>query len=128
MDFQEQTPREVSWGIDVLVVGDRGTGRMAGERSPATHLGMVNMSWMQCWSCVVDKRLNYINVVVQMTVDEAREICSHSWMKEALDVFVCQFKPQQEEEAVSSCRLELCRSEESRRGCWPSFGWRWMIW
>lgn len=54
MDFQEQAAREVSRGIDVLVVGDGGTGCVAGERSPPTRLGMINMfECMQCTSCVV---------------------------------------------------------------------------
>ncbi|KAK6148077.1 hypothetical protein DH2020_018989 [Rehmannia glutinosa] len=53
---------------------------------------------------------------VWMTVNEAREVCVHSWMKEALDAFVCQFTHRQivEEETLTSCRLELCRTEELR--------------
>ncbi|KAG8379528.1 hypothetical protein BUALT_Bualt07G0098400 [Buddleja alternifolia] len=53
---------------------------------------------------------------VWMTVNEAREVCSHSWMKEALEAFVCQFTPRQrmEEEPLSSCRLELCKAEDLR--------------
>lgn len=42
MDFQEQETREVSRGIDVLVVGDGGAGCVAGERSPPTRLGMID--------------------------------------------------------------------------------------
>ncbi|KAG8388149.1 hypothetical protein BUALT_Bualt02G0095900 [Buddleja alternifolia] len=51
---------------------------------------------------------------VWMTVNEAREACAHSWMKEALEAFVCQFIPRQrvEEEPLTSCRLALCRCEE----------------
>ncbi|KAK6127844.1 hypothetical protein DH2020_013516 [Rehmannia glutinosa] len=47
---------------------------------------------------------------VWMTVNEAREACAHSWMKEALEVFVCQFtpRPRVEEEPLASCRLALC--------------------
>ncbi|KAL0318961.1 UNVERIFIED_CONTAM: Nudix hydrolase 17, mitochondrial [Sesamum angustifolium] len=52
---------------------------------------------------------------VWMTVNEAREVCAHSWMKEALEAFVRQFTPQQRmEEEPLSCRLELCRTEELR--------------
>ncbi|KAL3818493.1 hypothetical protein ACJIZ3_004398 [Penstemon smallii] len=53
---------------------------------------------------------------VWMTVNEAREKCSHSWMKEALEAFVSQFTlgPRTEEESPASCRLELCRSDELR--------------
>ncbi|KAL7099401.1 hypothetical protein ACP275_09G082600 [Erythranthe tilingii] len=54
---------------------------------------------------------------VWMSVEEAREVCAHSWMKEALDAFVCQFNPRQrvvEEEPLASCRLELCRTDELR--------------
>ncbi|KAL0441822.1 UNVERIFIED_CONTAM: Nudix hydrolase 17, mitochondrial [Sesamum radiatum] len=52
---------------------------------------------------------------VWMTVNEAREVCAHSWMKEALEAFVRQFTPQQRmEEEPLSCRLELCRAEELR--------------
>ncbi|KAK4395515.1 Nudix hydrolase 17, mitochondrial [Sesamum angolense] len=52
---------------------------------------------------------------VHMTVNEAREVCAHSWMKEALEAFVRQFTPQQRmEEEPLSCRLELCRTEELR--------------
>ncbi|KAL2533941.1 Nudix hydrolase 17 [Abeliophyllum distichum] len=51
-----------------------------------------------------------------MTINEAREVCAHSWMKEALDAFVCQFLLLQRNEAelLASCRLESCRSEELR--------------
>lgn len=87
---------------------------MAGERSQAARLGTVNILQMQCGPCVVNESLNSIRVFVQMTVDEARETCAYSWMKEALEAFVCQFKRAEE---VASCRLEVCRSEESRRGC-----------
>ncbi|GFP82608.1 nudix hydrolase 17 mitochondrial [Phtheirospermum japonicum] len=53
---------------------------------------------------------------VWMTVDEAREVCVHAWMKEALEAFVCQFSPRQrvDDEPLASCRLELCRTEELR--------------
>lgn len=70
--------------------------------------------WTQCF--IVDVMWDWIDdiyVVVQMTVDEAREVCAHSWMKEALDAFVCQLSPQQRVEEAS-CRLELCRTEELR--------------
>ncbi|KAL0415553.1 UNVERIFIED_CONTAM: Nudix hydrolase 17, mitochondrial [Sesamum latifolium] len=50
---------------------------------------------------------------VWMTVNEAREVCAHSWMKEALEAFVRQFTHQQRVEELS-CRLELCRTEELR--------------
>ncbi|KAL0342277.1 UNVERIFIED_CONTAM: Nudix hydrolase 17, mitochondrial [Sesamum calycinum] len=33
---------------------------------------------------------------VWMTVNEAREVCAHSWMKEALEAFVRQFTPSKE--------------------------------
>ncbi|XP_075514453.1 nudix hydrolase 18, mitochondrial-like [Primulina tabacum] len=32
---------------------------------------------------------------VWMMVNEARDVCAHSWMKDALEAFVCQFSPQQ---------------------------------
>ncbi|GER45571.1 nudix hydrolase homolog 17 [Striga asiatica] len=53
---------------------------------------------------------------VWMTVNEAREACAHSWMKEALEVFVCQLapRPRVEEEKTTplgSCRLALCLAE-----------------
>jgi diphosphoinositol-polyphosphate diphosphatase len=54
---------------------------------------------------------------VWMTVDEAREACSHLWMKEALEAFVCQFMPQPNEEEESSpapCRFDFCTSEDLR--------------
>ncbi|KAL0354995.1 UNVERIFIED_CONTAM: Nudix hydrolase 17, mitochondrial [Sesamum radiatum] len=52
---------------------------------------------------------------VWMTVNEAREVCAHSWMKEALEAFVRQYTHQQRvEEEPLSCRLELCRTEELR--------------
>ncbi|CAA0806887.1 Nudix hydrolase 17- mitochondrial [Striga hermonthica] len=51
---------------------------------------------------------------VWMTVNEAREICSHSWMKEALEAFVCQYSPREilVGEPLGSCGLELCIGEE----------------
>lgn len=51
-----------------------------------------------------------------MSVDEARERCAHSWMKEALEEFVCQFTPlpRMEEDPPASCRLELYRADELR--------------
>ncbi|PIN10474.1 Diadenosine and diphosphoinositol polyphosphate phosphohydrolase [Handroanthus impetiginosus] len=54
---------------------------------------------------------------IWMSVNEAREACAHAWMKEALEAFVCQFKPPPrvlEEEPLASCRLALCRSEDLR--------------
>uniref|UniRef100_A0A5B7AQ68 Putative Nudix hydrolase 17 n=1 Tax=Davidia involucrata TaxID=16924 RepID=A0A5B7AQ68_DAVIN len=44
---------------------------------------------------------------VWMTVAEAREVCQHGWMKEALDVLVDRLKspPHEEEEDVSPCSL-----------------------
>ncbi|GFP89443.1 nudix hydrolase 17 mitochondrial [Phtheirospermum japonicum] len=55
---------------------------------------------------------------VWMTVNEAREVCSHSWMKEALEVFVCQFTRVEEEKTLqASCRLALCRTEDNLRLC-----------
>ncbi|KAL6559582.1 hypothetical protein OROGR_004699 [Orobanche gracilis] len=54
---------------------------------------------------------------VWMTVDEAREVCAHVWMKEALDAFVCRFLPGrilEDEEGLVTCTLELCRTEELR--------------
>lgn len=52
-----------------------------------------------------------------MTVNEAREACAQSWMKEALEAFVCQFTPRprvEEEPLAASCRLALCRSDDLR--------------
>ncbi|KAK4488939.1 hypothetical protein RD792_004730 [Penstemon davidsonii] len=53
---------------------------------------------------------------VWMSVNEARERCAHSWMKEALEAFVCQLtspRPRIEEEPTpTSCRLEFCRSDD----------------
>ncbi|GER45527.1 Nudix hydrolase, partial [Striga asiatica] len=49
---------------------------------------------------------------VWMTVNEARETCSHSWMKEALEAFVCQFSPREILMGEPLCGLELCISEE----------------
>ncbi|KAL6494423.1 hypothetical protein OROGR_031223 [Orobanche gracilis] len=55
---------------------------------------------------------------VWMTVSEAREACCHSWMKEALDIFVCQISRVEEEKPLlASCRLALCRSEDHLRLC-----------
>ncbi|KAL3617634.1 hypothetical protein CASFOL_037955 [Castilleja foliolosa] len=55
---------------------------------------------------------------VWMTVNEAREVCSHTWMKEALEVFVCQFTRVEEEKTVqASCRLTLCITEDHLRLC-----------
>ncbi|KAL3835394.1 hypothetical protein ACJIZ3_010130 [Penstemon smallii] len=55
---------------------------------------------------------------VWMSVNEARERCAHSWMKEALEAFVCELttpRPRIEEEPTpTSCRLELCRSDDLR--------------
>ncbi|CAA2974573.1 nudix hydrolase 17, mitochondrial-like [Olea europaea subsp. europaea] len=47
-----------------------------------------------------------------MTVNEAREVCAHSWMKEALNAFVRQFLLLQsrEDESVASCRAEELRA------------------
>ncbi|KAG6410435.1 hypothetical protein SASPL_128495 [Salvia splendens] len=43
---------------------------------------------------------------VWMTVDKARQVCARSWMKEALDAFVCQRGQKAEEaRAPSPCRL-----------------------
>ncbi|KAL8464412.1 hypothetical protein ACS0TY_034077 [Phlomoides rotata] len=68
---------------------------------------------------------------VWMTVDEAREVCAHSWMKEALDAFVCELSHEQrveevlppcrlrlkEEEVLPSCRLRLEEEEEVLPSC-----------
>ncbi|GER30228.1 nudix hydrolase homolog 18 [Striga asiatica] len=43
---------------------------------------------------------------VWMTVNEAREVCSHSWMKQALEAFVCRFSGRD--------ILEVCITEELR--------------
>lgn len=53
---------------------------------------------------------------VWMSVSEAREVCSHVWMKEALEAFVCQLGNGQVamEEPLAPCRFELCRTEELR--------------
>ncbi|KAL2478950.1 Nudix hydrolase 17 [Forsythia ovata] len=53
---------------------------------------------------------------IWMTVNEAKKVCAHWWMKEALDAFVRQFTCMQrkEEGPLASCRLEYHRSEESR--------------
>ncbi|CAA0811264.1 Nudix hydrolase 17- mitochondrial, partial [Striga hermonthica] len=53
---------------------------------------------------------------VWMKVNEAREACAHSWMKEALELFVCQVAPREEEKtALGLCRLGLCRAEDHLR-------------
>lgn len=56
------------------------------------------------------------NSISQMTVNEAKEVCAHWWMKEALDEFIRQLTCMQrkEEEPLGLCRLEYHRSEESR--------------
>lgn len=37
-----------------------------------------------------------------MTAAEAREVCQHGWMKEALDIFVERVKsPEQQKEVIS---------------------------
>ncbi|CAA2974574.1 nudix hydrolase 17, mitochondrial-like [Olea europaea subsp. europaea] len=53
-----------------------------------------------------------LNLTPQMTVNEAREVCAHSWMKEALNAFVRQFLLLQsrEDESVASCRAEELRA------------------
>ncbi|CAA2993116.1 nudix hydrolase 17, mitochondrial-like [Olea europaea subsp. europaea] len=53
---------------------------------------------------------------IWMTVNEAKEVCAHWWMKEALDEFIRQLTCMQrkEEEPLGLCRLEYHRSEESR--------------
>lgn len=53
-----------------------------------------------------------------MTVNEAREVCAHSWMKEALDAFDRQFSlPQRNEaERVASCRAEELRASFGGQG------------
>lgn len=53
---------------------------------------------------------------VWMTVNEAREACTDIWMKEALEAFVSQFKPQPrvEEDHPTSCRFTLCRIAEHK--------------
>ncbi|XP_073269140.1 nudix hydrolase 17, mitochondrial-like [Primulina huaijiensis] len=53
---------------------------------------------------------------VWMSVNEAREACSHSWMKEALENFVCQFSARKKmaEEPLMSSRLGSCRVDEFR--------------
>ncbi|GER54158.1 nudix hydrolase homolog 18 [Striga asiatica] len=53
---------------------------------------------------------------VWMKVNEAKETCAHSWMKEALEVFVCQVAPREEEKTtLGLCRLGLCRAEDHLR-------------
>jgi diphosphoinositol-polyphosphate diphosphatase len=47
---------------------------------------------------------------VWMSVTEARDVCAHLWMKEALEAFVCQFMACQRVD----CRFELCRTEDFR--------------
>ncbi|CAL5362698.1 unnamed protein product [Camellia sinensis] len=62
---------------------------------------------------------------IWMRVKEAREICSHSWMKEALDVFVCRLRQgmrQKEEESRTTCALEFLRTEQQRIGIVPQNG------
>ncbi|XP_073015368.1 nudix hydrolase 17, mitochondrial-like [Primulina eburnea] len=53
---------------------------------------------------------------VWMSVNEAREACSHSWMKDALETFVCQFSARKRmaEEPLMSSRLGSCRVDELR--------------
>ncbi|XP_051147646.1 nudix hydrolase 18, mitochondrial-like [Andrographis paniculata] len=48
---------------------------------------------------------------VWMTIDEARELCSHLWMKEALEAFVRQFANGQtiKEESLASCGFDELR-------------------
>ncbi|XP_073023551.1 nudix hydrolase 18, mitochondrial-like [Primulina eburnea] len=49
-----------------------------------------------------------------MTINEAREVCAHSWMREALEVFVHRFR--REEEPFTFCRLEFYITKELRLG------------
>ncbi|XP_075490866.1 nudix hydrolase 17, mitochondrial-like isoform X1 [Primulina tabacum] len=53
---------------------------------------------------------------VWMSVNEAREACSHSWMTDALETFVCQFSARKRmaEEPLMSSRLGSCRVDELR--------------
>lgn len=53
---------------------------------------------------------------VWMSVNEAREACSHSWMKEALEAFVCQFsaRTRMVEVPLMSRRFGSCRVDELR--------------
>lgn len=51
---------------------------------------------------------------IWMTVNEAREVCAHSWMREALEVFVHRFR--REEEPFTFCRLEFYITKELRLG------------
>ncbi|KAF5934260.1 hypothetical protein HYC85_030431 [Camellia sinensis] len=62
---------------------------------------------------------------IWMRVKEAREICSHSWMKDALDVFVRRLRHgmrQKEEENRTTCALEFLRTEQQRIGIVPQNG------
>lgn len=51
---------------------------------------------------------------VWMNVDEARQACSQSWMKEALDAFVCHLTYLQTiaDEPLTLCSLALCRTDD----------------
>ena len=39
--------------------------------------------------------------MLQMTAAEAREVCQHWWMKEALDILVERLSPRQQQEMVT---------------------------
>ncbi|XAR49489.1 NAD(+) diphosphatase [Bertholletia excelsa] len=55
---------------------------------------------------------------IWVTVNEARSICGHLWMKEALEVFVERFHQEQQKEAANlkpPCGLEFLTEEH--RGC-----------
>ncbi|XP_022841497.1 nudix hydrolase 18, mitochondrial-like isoform X2 [Olea europaea var. sylvestris] len=66
-----------------------------------------------------------------MTVNEAREVCAHSWMKEALNAFARQFLLLQscKDESVASCRAEEQRASiedqvvEEKVDCYLVDGW-----
>ncbi|XP_052180900.1 nudix hydrolase 18, mitochondrial-like [Diospyros lotus] len=53
---------------------------------------------------------------IWMSVDEAREVCAHPWMKKALDEFVRRLvlQQQKEEENQTSCAIQFFRTEEQR--------------
>lgn len=69
---------------------------------------------MQCYDAKPSLKVCNVDFIPQMTVNEAREVCAHSWMREALEIFVHRFR--REEEPFTFCRLEFYITKEIRLG------------
>lgn len=55
-----------------------------------------------------------VDSVLQLTANDAKSVCAHEWMKEALDRFL--FNPENEEEQRSPWLSDLTRTEEPKIG------------